>query len=205
MKFHENRSSGSRVVPCGRADGRTEMTKIIVAFGIFANAPKIPSPLQRAVDSFCWKRENRNLFQEPNRKKQLPEAKCSFITWYSDLPCGYEFYEEDYKPLERSANIIDRSVSTAADWRNDRYWFGSRQTSSFSAELRPAVKHKRLPVERVPAFQMDHVSVHSELYICPREGVQFKFCGVKCSAEFGRLCNSGGYEWNCIYDYRRRF
>jgi len=43
-KFHENPSSGSRVVPCGWADGRidgqTEMTKLIVAFRNFANAPK---------------------------------------------------------------------------------------------------------------------------------------------------------------------
>jgi len=35
-KFHENLSSGSRGVPCGRAD----MTKLIVAFRNFADAPK---------------------------------------------------------------------------------------------------------------------------------------------------------------------
>jgi len=43
-KFHENPSSGSRVVPCGRtdgrADGRNDMTKIIFAFRNFANEPK---------------------------------------------------------------------------------------------------------------------------------------------------------------------
>jgi hypothetical protein len=36
IKFHENPSSGSRVVPCER----TDMTKLIVAFRNFANAPK---------------------------------------------------------------------------------------------------------------------------------------------------------------------
>jgi hypothetical protein len=36
IKFHENPSVGSRVVPCGR----TDMTKLIVAFRNFANAPK---------------------------------------------------------------------------------------------------------------------------------------------------------------------
>jgi hypothetical protein len=36
MKFHENPSSGSRVVPCGR----TDMVKLIAAFHNFANAPK---------------------------------------------------------------------------------------------------------------------------------------------------------------------
>ena len=35
-KFHENPSSGSRVLPCGRAD----MTKLTVAFRNFANAPQ---------------------------------------------------------------------------------------------------------------------------------------------------------------------
>jgi hypothetical protein len=37
LKFYENLSSGSRVVPCGRAD----MTKPMVAFRIFINPPKI--------------------------------------------------------------------------------------------------------------------------------------------------------------------
>ena len=36
IKFHKNPSSGSRVVPYGR----TNMTKIIVAFRNFVNAPK---------------------------------------------------------------------------------------------------------------------------------------------------------------------
>ena len=39
-KFHENPSSGSRVVPCGQTDGRTDMTKIIIAFHNFASTPK---------------------------------------------------------------------------------------------------------------------------------------------------------------------
>jgi hypothetical protein len=34
-KFHENPSSGSRVVPCGRTNGQTDMTKVTVAFGNF--------------------------------------------------------------------------------------------------------------------------------------------------------------------------
>jgi len=40
IKFHENPCSGSRTVPCGRTDGQTDMTKLIVAFRNFANAPK---------------------------------------------------------------------------------------------------------------------------------------------------------------------
>jgi len=40
IKFHETPFSGSRVVPCGRTDIRTDLTKLIVAFRNFANAPK---------------------------------------------------------------------------------------------------------------------------------------------------------------------
>jgi len=39
IKFHENSSTVSRVVPCGRIDGRTDM-KLIVYFPTFAKAPK---------------------------------------------------------------------------------------------------------------------------------------------------------------------
>jgi len=39
-KFHEYPSSGSRVVSCGRTDRQTDMTKVIVAFRNFSNAPE---------------------------------------------------------------------------------------------------------------------------------------------------------------------
>jgi len=51
IKFQEHQSSGSRVVPCGRAtgrknvqtdretDGRTDMTKVVVIFRNFGNVP----------------------------------------------------------------------------------------------------------------------------------------------------------------------
>ena len=40
IKFHENPSSESRVVPYGRTDRRIDMTRLLVAFRNFANAPK---------------------------------------------------------------------------------------------------------------------------------------------------------------------
>jgi hypothetical protein len=40
-KFYGNPFSGSRVVPCGTTDRRTDMTKLTVAFRNFVNAPKI--------------------------------------------------------------------------------------------------------------------------------------------------------------------
>ena len=40
IKFRQNPSNGSRVVPCGQTDRQTDMTKLIVAFLNFANASK---------------------------------------------------------------------------------------------------------------------------------------------------------------------
>jgi hypothetical protein len=39
MKFHQNPSSGRRVVQCGQRDGQTDM-KVTATFRNFANAPK---------------------------------------------------------------------------------------------------------------------------------------------------------------------
>jgi hypothetical protein len=51
IKFHENASSGSRVFPRGRMDGRTyeqtNMTELIVAFRNFVDAPNIISDVHR--------------------------------------------------------------------------------------------------------------------------------------------------------------
>jgi len=41
IKFHENPSSGSRVVPYERTDGPTKVTKLIVDFRNFASGSKI--------------------------------------------------------------------------------------------------------------------------------------------------------------------
>jgi hypothetical protein len=41
IKFCENPSSLNRVVPCGRTDGQTDKTVLIVTFRNLAKAPKI--------------------------------------------------------------------------------------------------------------------------------------------------------------------
>ena len=47
-KFNEHAASGSRIVPCGRTEGQTEMTKLIDSFQNFTNAPT------NDVDSYKW-------------------------------------------------------------------------------------------------------------------------------------------------------
>jgi hypothetical protein len=43
IKFNDNSSSASRVIPSGRTDGRAGMTKLVATFWNFANAPKTHS------------------------------------------------------------------------------------------------------------------------------------------------------------------
>jgi hypothetical protein len=51
IKFYQNPSNGSRVVPCGQ----TDMTKLRVTFRNFANAPK------NAGRCELWKKEDEEL------------------------------------------------------------------------------------------------------------------------------------------------
>ena len=55
IKLHENPSSGSRVVPCGRTDGHDEL---IIAFRNLGNALKnnkcTPPNIQFSSSSFSW-------------------------------------------------------------------------------------------------------------------------------------------------------
>ena len=46
VRFHENPSSGRRVIPGGQTEGWTVMTKLVVAFRSFAN--------RSGKESKCW-------------------------------------------------------------------------------------------------------------------------------------------------------
>ena len=54
-KFHQNPSSGSRVVPRGMTNGRADMKKLIEAFRNFANGPKNSSTTKTAhISKICY-------------------------------------------------------------------------------------------------------------------------------------------------------
>jgi hypothetical protein len=53
IKFNENLSKGSLVVPCRWMDGQTDMTKSLVAFCSFANETK--NHMKQKVPSVCQK------------------------------------------------------------------------------------------------------------------------------------------------------
>jgi hypothetical protein len=48
-KFRKTPSNGSRVVPCGRTEGQTDMTKSVVAFRRFAIVPNKRLGTQQTV------------------------------------------------------------------------------------------------------------------------------------------------------------
>jgi len=62
IKFHENPSSGSRVVQCGWKDGRTDMAKVTVAFRNFADAPKNTN---RSTDKYKINKRTSNCNDTP--------------------------------------------------------------------------------------------------------------------------------------------
>jgi hypothetical protein len=54
IKCHKNSSSDSRIVPCGRTDTQSDMTKLLVAFRNSANAPEdktssLPRPMRPSL------------------------------------------------------------------------------------------------------------------------------------------------------------
>jgi hypothetical protein len=96
IKFHQNPSSGSRVVP----GGQTDMTKLIVAFRNFANAPKnvcmvelfqhFPSISKSLKQRFWWFKYDRDW---------LCVNKSHIVPVIFEPPCISRCYENFSEPL----------------------------------------------------------------------------------------------------------
>jgi hypothetical protein len=84
IKFNENLSSGSRVVPCG---GRTDMKKLLVAFRYFANTPKKRSLRgNTAVNITCIALANGNKMVNSygsQKTKKIKKGKCKFVSVFT--------------------------------------------------------------------------------------------------------------------------
>ena len=94
IKFRENPSSGSRVVQCGRTDRRTDMTKLIVGFRNFANAPPLhqicePSVISDLVrygnvsDSLIWRINKSHKTFSLARLMRIFQRLLQFIGWWN--------------------------------------------------------------------------------------------------------------------------
>ena len=71
IKSNENSSSGSRVVPCGPTDGRTDMTKLIDAYRNFSKTP---------VYDFNGLSEHQDRFRGPHSLVSNRQVFTLFIT-----------------------------------------------------------------------------------------------------------------------------
>ena len=78
IKFHENLSSGSRVVSCGRTGKQRDTTKLVAAFRNSANAPKNSNvlPTQRI---YCYSHGKDGYANAPHYYFYTYTAYRSFI------------------------------------------------------------------------------------------------------------------------------
>jgi hypothetical protein len=78
IKFQENPSSGGGVLPCGRTDGQTDMTRQIVAFPSFSNPPNKAVVINQTVcnmSGVMWQSET-NIVTVLDGKQSLFNAEC---------------------------------------------------------------------------------------------------------------------------------
>jgi hypothetical protein len=87
IKFRENPSSGSLLAPRRHTDGRTDMTKLVVTFRSFANAPNNELDImgKEAVETLCryhWSSNAEGLWKKKNFKKSLnPDIRFPCRCW----------------------------------------------------------------------------------------------------------------------------
>jgi hypothetical protein len=82
IKVHENTTSGSRAVPCGQTDGRTDMTKAIFAFRNFAKEPKKQNKITRNGELLvlqCSRSWTQSIATSTNKPQLWPGASPSIL------------------------------------------------------------------------------------------------------------------------------
>jgi hypothetical protein len=77
-KFNEIPSTGSRVVPCGRTDTQTDMTKLIVGFRNIAKAPKNRTVTGSSLLGWNWSVRRR-------RREDKKKWRCVKLSGHSVL------------------------------------------------------------------------------------------------------------------------
>jgi len=102
ITFLENPSSRSRVVPCGRTDGRTDMTKLTIDFRDFPKAPTIPHIALETID-IKYRITNYNTKMKFCIKQIHPSTVPS-----NSATAPYHFQSED-----RSMPLLRPNSSTA--------------------------------------------------------------------------------------------
>jgi hypothetical protein len=102
ISSQENPSSGNRVVPCGQTDERTGITKLIVAFRNFANAPK--------TNDSTWMGNIRDITRNNNNKKlSVIRTVLIFVVVNSALGISafylcFKFYRQSSIPPHTSGD-----------------------------------------------------------------------------------------------------
>jgi hypothetical protein len=92
IKFHENPSSGSLVVPCGRTDGQKDKTKLVVALRNFAKRAYTPhsrhtgdltkNTTTHPLKTLVWSRVKTPLLHHPTDMTN-PVQNCQHRSTYS--------------------------------------------------------------------------------------------------------------------------
>jgi hypothetical protein len=113
-KSHENSYPGSQVFACGQTGGRTDITKLIVTYHNFANAPKLSTFCRHIVFMcFCLSDNKQRLFPYTSLTdwSQLKNQVFRKVTL-----CREDFKVTGFVPsvaLELHYNIVNEIMN---DW-----------------------------------------------------------------------------------------
>jgi hypothetical protein len=119
IKFNQNPSSRGRVVPCTRTDEGTDLTKLIVTFRNFGNAPNNNNIMHTAI-----KLEQKRVSDTGNVVYLLQVLKCTGHR--NKYGCVYLLL-----PLPKSAGVGKQRPNRLLRWRNwIKYYWGPERSNA---------------------------------------------------------------------------